>query len=353
MINQRDNICKTCNDEIVVEDLICTIFFTTKAAFFSRDVDFDNSLFATVFWVKFALFSFEIDRLFRYSLKISNDILFFFFFLEISFWCFCSVSTNKMTHNKSSISLTWRQSKAKSIVKDLNQSEFSFELTQDLIDFARDASFFSFSSTTRLFLFWDEKFESHVAQELVTSSSMIINFSRNFLSLWTISHFFEFREADDLSNEITKLDSETKKTRANRSSIDELMKMQTKEQEIKTFFLSISNSFFLIRENDTDDWFSLARFSKIEEKIEEATDSNTNSKEKIKIESQSSQSKWTFSNTNNSAKRQTTHTNSSFKLFSQTNFKSSSHSSSFRNGNESKNSTEQTNKQSKFSRWST
>ncbi len=209
----------------------------------------------------------------------------------------------------------------------------------------------------------DEELELLVSQRFETSLFMTTFSSRNsFSSSWINSHFSELKKIDDLSNEIIKFDSETKKTKTNKFSIDELMKMQTKEQKMKTISFSISNSFFFTKENDTDDWFSLAKFFKIEEKIEEATNSNTNKRERIKIESQNSQSKWTFSSTENSTKRQMTHTKSSLKFFSSTDFKSSSHSSFFKDDNESKNSTEQTDKQSfsqddrrnlctRFSRW--
>ncbi len=49
MINQRNSICKACSDEIVVEDLNCTIFFVTDAASLSRNVDFDISLSSRTF----------------------------------------------------------------------------------------------------------------------------------------------------------------------------------------------------------------------------------------------------------------------------------------------------------------
>jgi hypothetical protein len=172
---------------------------------------------------------------------------------------------------------------------------------------------------------------------------MTIFSSRNFIfSFWIISLFLEFKTADDHST-----DSKTKKTKANKLSIDELMKTQTKEQEVKITSFSISDFFFLTKENDTDDWFTLTKFSKIEEKIEDATDSKTNNRKRIKIESQNSQWKWTSFDTENSAKRQTTHTNSFLRFFSKSNSDIYFQSSSFRDDNESKNSTEQINKQSK------
>ncbi len=347
MINQRDNICKACKDEIVVEDLNYTIFSATETASFSFVVDSNNSFFAEIFWIKFASLSFEIDRFSRYWLKISNDILSLFFFLKLSFWRSDSISTNEMTHNNSSISSTWRQSKTKSIAKCFNQSEFFFESTQDFIDFARNANFFFSSSTTRLFLFWDEEFESHVAQKLVTSSSVIIDFSKNFVFFWTILHFFVFKEADDSTQKIDKFNSKTKTTKANKFSVDELMKTQTKKQKINTFFFSISTSFFFIDKNDTNDWFSFAKFSKVEEKIKNATNSEAESRKKIKVESQNSQSKWMSFDRTNSAKRQTTHTNFSFKLFSNSDFEISSQSSSFKDETNEKNSTKQINRISK------
>jgi hypothetical protein len=164
---------------------------------------------------------------------------------------------------------------------------------------------------------------------------MTIFSSRNFIfSFRTISYFFEFQKADDHSN-----DSETEKTKASKFFVDELINTQTKEQKVKTISFSVSDSFFLIKKNDADDWFSFARFSKVEKKIEDATDSNTNSKKRIKIESQNSQSKWTFSNTENSAKRQTTHMNSFFKSSSHSNFETSSQSSFFNDETKAKNST--------------
>jgi hypothetical protein len=88
MINQWNNICKAFNDEIVIEHLIRMIFFTTKAVFLLFDVDSNNSFFVKISSVKFASFSFEINRFFRYWLKISNDILFLFFFRAffLTFW---------------------------------------------------------------------------------------------------------------------------------------------------------------------------------------------------------------------------------------------------------------------------
>ncbi len=126
MINQRDSICKACNDEIVAKNLNCTIFFVTDAAFFSRDVDFNNSLFSRTFWIRFASFLFEIDRFFRYWLNVLNDIFSFFFFLSFFFWQFWFSSMIETMHCKLSIFLTWKQSKTKSIAKDSKQKKLLF-----------------------------------------------------------------------------------------------------------------------------------------------------------------------------------------------------------------------------------
>ncbi len=143
MINQRSSICKTYKNDIVVEDLNCAIFSATEIAFFSFVVDSNNSLFAEISWVRFASLSFEIDRLSRYRLKISTDILFLFFFLELSFWRFNSISTNEMIYNNSSIFSTWKQSKAKSIAKCFNQSEFFLNQHKiSLISLEMQVSFF-------------------------------------------------------------------------------------------------------------------------------------------------------------------------------------------------------------------
>ncbi len=283
-------------------------------------------------------FSFEIDRLSRYWLKISNVILFFFFFLTIVFWYFRFFFINVTTFRRFSISLTWQQFKTKSIAKDSKSKYFfSFFSSSISIVLTRDLSN-------------NEKFELFVSQKFETSLFMTSFSSRNIIfSLWTISLFFELRTADDHS-----IDSEIEKTKANKLSIDELTKKQTEEQKVKTIFSSTFDSSFSSQKASTDDdRFSSAEFDKTEETANETIESSTESRKRIKIESQNSQSKWTFSNIENSAKKQTTHANSSFKLSSQTDFKSFFHSSFFRDDNESKNSTKQTNKQSKFSKWST
>jgi ubiquinone biosynthesis protein Coq4 len=83
---------------------------------------------------------------------------------------------------------------------------------------------------------------------------MTIFSSRNFFfSSRIISHFSEFKKANDSTQKIDKFNSETEKTRTNKLSIDELTKTQTKEQKIKTTSFSISNSFFSIDKNDTND----------------------------------------------------------------------------------------------------
>ncbi len=333
MINQRSNICRACKNVIVVEDLNCSNSFETDVVFFWWDDDLDNSLFA-----KFMSLSFEIDRLSRYWLKVSNVIFFFFFFLTLSFWYFRFFFINATTLRKFSISLTWQQLKTKSITKNSKSKCF-------LLSF-----FSSISIVLTQNLFNDEKFELFVSQKSETSLSMTSFSSRNIISFfWTISLLLELKTANDHS-----IDSEIEKTKASKLSIDKLTKKQTKEQRMKTIFSSTFDSSFSNQEASTDDdRFSSVEFDKTEEAANETIESSTESKERIKIESQNSQSKWTFSNIENSAKRQTTHANSSFKLFSQTNFKSSFHSSFSKDDNESKNSTEQINRQSKFSKWST
>jgi outer membrane scaffolding protein for murein synthesis (MipA/OmpV family) len=69
----------------------------------------------------------------------------------------------------------------------------------------------------------------------------------------TISHFFEFKKADDSTQKIKQLNSEAEKTKANKFSIDELTKTQTKKQEIKTIFFSITDISSFVEENDIDD----------------------------------------------------------------------------------------------------
>jgi predicted N-acyltransferase len=100
----------------------------------------------------------------------------------------------------------------------------------------------------------DEEFELFVSQKFETSLSMTIFSSRNFFFFSrTISHFSEFRKADDLTQKIKQLNSETEKTKANKLSIDELTKTQTEEQEVKTTFFSITETSSSVEENDIDD----------------------------------------------------------------------------------------------------
>ncbi len=249
----------------------------------------------------------------------------------------------KRTFRRLSISSTWTQLKANSIAKDSKQKRFF--------------RFFFFSSISTVLTqdsFNDEEFELFVSQRFETSFSMTIFSSRNFFfSSRIISHFFEVRKARDSTQKIDKLNSKTKKTKANKFSIDELTKTQTKEQEIKTISFSISISFFFIDKDDTDDWFSFAKFSKVEEKIRDATNSKAENRERIKVESQNSQSKWMSFDRANSAKRQTAHTNSSLKLSSNSDFEISFQFSSFRDETDAKNSTKQINKISKSSQKST
>jgi ubiquinone biosynthesis protein Coq4 len=83
---------------------------------------------------------------------------------------------------------------------------------------------------------------------------MTIFSSRNFFFFFrTISHFFEFKKADDSTQKIKQFNSETEKTKTNKLSIDELTKTQTEEQKIKTFFFSITNISSFVEENDIDD----------------------------------------------------------------------------------------------------
>jgi hypothetical protein len=126
MINQRNSICNAYKNEIVTKNLSCTIFFMTDAAFLSWDVDSDNSLFAEISWVRFASFSFEIDRFSRFWLKISNDILSFFFSLKAIFWCSQIFSMIETTSHKFLIRSTWKSFKTKSITKNSKQKRFFF-----------------------------------------------------------------------------------------------------------------------------------------------------------------------------------------------------------------------------------
>jgi hypothetical protein len=62
-----------------------------------------------------------------------------------------------------------------------------------------------------------------------------------------------FRKADDSTQKMDKLNSKTEKTKASKLSIVELTKTQTEEQKVKTIVFPISNSFFLIDKDDTND----------------------------------------------------------------------------------------------------
>jgi hypothetical protein len=105
-----------------------------------------------------------------------------------------------------------------------------------------------------------------------------------------ISYFFEFRKVENNhTNKIKKFNSEIEKTKSNKLSIDELTKKQTNEHEVKTTLFSILNSFFSVNENDSDNRFLFAKFSKDEKITKDSTNSNAESREKIKIESQNSQ----------------------------------------------------------------
>ncbi len=254
---------------------------------------------------------------------------FFFFFLTIIFWYFRFFFINATTFRRFSISLTWQHLKTKSIAKDSKSKCFLSSFSS------------SISIVLMQDLFNDEKLELFVSQKFETSFFMTSFSSRNIISsFWTISLLFELKTADDHS-----IDSEIEKTRTNKFSINELTKKQTKKQRVKTIFSSTFDSSFSNQKASTnDDRFSSAESDKTEETADETIESSTESREKIKIESQNSQSKWTFSSIENSAKKQTTHANSSFKFFSQINFKSFFHFSSSRDDNESKNSTEQTNR---------
>ncbi len=71
-----------------------------------------------------------------------------------------------------------------------------------------------------------------------------------------------------------------KQTRANFRQTKQKNK-QTDEHEVKTTFFSTFDFSLLIVENDTnDDEFSLAKFSKIEEKFKNTTNSEINSQKK-------------------------------------------------------------------------
>jgi hypothetical protein len=118
-------------------------------------------------------------------------------------------------------------------------------------------SLFSFSSISIVLTqdsFNDEKFELFILQRFETSLFITIFSSRNFFfSSRIISHFSEVRKARDSTQKIDKLNSETKKTKASKFSIDELTKTQTEEQKVKTISFSISTFFFLIDRDDTND----------------------------------------------------------------------------------------------------
>jgi hypothetical protein len=82
----------------------------------------------------------------------------------------------------------------------------------------------------------------------------ILTFRNFFSSSRTISYFFEFRKAEsDHTKKIKKFNSEIEKIRANKLSIDESTEKQIDEHEVKTTSFSVSDSFFLTRENDADD----------------------------------------------------------------------------------------------------
>jgi hypothetical protein len=253
------------------------------------------------------------------------------------------------THCKLSIFLTWKQFKTKSIAKDSKQKEFLFF-----------SFFFSISIISTKDLFNSKKFELLVSQKSETLLSVTVLIFKNFFSsFWMISYFFEFRKAkNDHTKKIKKFNSKIEKIRTNKFSIDELTEEQTNEHEVKTIFSSISNFFSFIEENDiNDDWFFFAELFEIEKTANDATEQNAKNRKKIKVESQNSQSEWTFSSTINSAKKQTTHTNFFFKSFSKSNFEISFQSFSSKNETDAKNSTKQINKyqnlhnNQRFLRW--
>jgi hypothetical protein len=210
------------------------------------------------------------------------------------------------THCKLSISLTWKQSKTKSIAKDSKQKKFLFF-----------SFFFSISIISTKNLFNNRRFEFLVSQKSETLFFVTVLTFKNFFSFfWTISYFLEFKKAeDDYTKKIKKFNSKIEKIKASKFSIDESTEKQTNEHEIKTILSSISDSFSFIEENDiNDDWFSFAELSEIEKTINDATKQDVESRRKIKVESQNSQSEWTFSSTANSAKKQTTHMNFFFRF---------------------------------------
>jgi hypothetical protein len=114
---------------------------------------------------------------------------------------------------------------------------------------------------------------------------MTIFLSKNFISFSrTISYFSEFKKANDHSN-----NSKTEKTKASKFFKRRIDENANRREKIKTISFSISDSFFLIKENDTNDRFSFAKFFKVEETTEDATNLNTENRERIKVESQTSQ----------------------------------------------------------------
>jgi hypothetical protein len=109
--------------------------------------------------------------------------------------------------------------------------------------------FFFFSSSSILIistqnLFNDKEFELFVSQKFATLLFMTSFSLKNFFSFsWTNSHFSEFRKADDETNKIEKFNLETEKIKADKFSIDELMKTQAEEQKIMTIFFFNFNFF--------------------------------------------------------------------------------------------------------------
>jgi hypothetical protein len=74
-------------------------------------------------------------------------------------------------------------------------------------------------------------------------------------------------------------------------STDKAKKRQADKHEVKITFFSTSDSFLFNEKNDADDdRFSFERSSEIEEITKDATNSDTASKKRIKVESQNSQS---------------------------------------------------------------
>jgi hypothetical protein len=104
-------------------------------------------------------------------------------------------------------------------------------------------------------LFNSRRLELLVSQRSETLLSVtILTFKNFFSSSRTISYFFEFKKVEsDHTKKIKKLNSEIEKIKASKLSIDESTKEQTDEHEVKTTSFSISDSFFLTKENDADD----------------------------------------------------------------------------------------------------